>query len=66
MKLLDASDAHAALIEEIIRKLDALQERVSNQFDHPASGLNWGHVGDLARVAAALDNALGGAEEDEK
>lgn len=66
MKLLDASDAHAKLIEEITEKLALLQSRTDNLFDHPASGLNWGHVGDLARVAAALDNALGGEEGAEK
>lgn len=61
-----ALDAYLARTAAIHAKLARLQQLADDHFGHDADAINWGHVGDLGRVDAALDDLLaifGGKEE---
>lgn len=52
---LDAYLAHTAAIHA---KLERLQQLADNHFGYDPDTINWGHVGDLGRVEAGLDELL--------
>ena len=60
-----ALDAYLARSAAIHAKLARLQQLADDHFGHDADVINWGHVGDLGRVEAALDDLLAifGGEE---
>ena len=51
-------DAYLARATAIHAKLARLQQLADDHFGHDADAINWGHVGDLGRVDAALDDLL--------
>lgn len=53
-----ALDAYLARATAIHAKLARLQQLADDHFGHDADAINWGHVGDLGRVDAALDDLL--------
>lgn len=53
-----ALDAYLARATAIHAKLARLQQLADDNFGHDADAINWGHVGDLGRVDAALDDLL--------
>ncbi len=53
-----ALDAYLARTATIHAKLARLQQLADDHFGHDADAINWGHVGDLGRVDAALDDLL--------
>ena len=53
-----ALDAYLARTAAIHAKLARLQQLADDHFGHDADAINWGHVGDLGRVDAALDDLL--------
>ena len=53
-----ALDAYLARATAIHAKLARLQQLADDHFGHDADAINWGHVGDLWRVDAALDDLL--------
>ncbi|MDP2831974.1 MAG: hypothetical protein Q8Q28_01490 [Pseudomonadota bacterium] len=52
---LDAYLAHNAAIRT---KLERLQRLANDHFGHDPDAIHWGHVGDLGRVEAGLDELL--------
>jgi hypothetical protein len=53
-----ALDAYLARTAAIHAKLARLQQLADDHFGHDADAINWGHIGDLGRVDAALDDLL--------
>ena len=53
-----AIDAYIARTAAIHAKLAQLQQLADDHFGHDADNINWGHVGDLGRVEAALDEIM--------
>ena len=52
-------DAYLAHTRAIHAKLARLQQLADNHFGHNPDAINWGHVGDIGRVEAGLDELLG-------
>ena len=53
-----ALDAYLARTAAIRTKLERLQNLADDHFGHNLDAINWGHVGDLGRVEAGLDELL--------
>lgn len=53
-----APDAYLARTAAIHAKLERLQQLAANHFGHDPDAIYWGHVGDLGRVEAGLDELL--------
>ena len=53
-----AIDAYLAKAVAIQAKIAQLQQLADNHFNHDADNINWGHVGDLGRIEAALDEII--------
>lgn len=53
-----ALDAYLARTAAIHAKLERLQNLADNHSGHDPDAINWGHVGDLGRVDAGLDDLL--------
>lgn len=53
-----ALNAYISRTAAIHAKLARLQQLADDHFGHDADAINWGHVGDLGRVDAALDDLL--------
>ncbi len=53
-----ALDTYLQRMPMILDKIEALRQLADNHFDHDSDAINWGHVGDLRRVEAALDDLL--------
>ena len=51
-------DAYLARTAAIHAKLERLQQLADDHFGHDPDAINWGHVGDLGRVEAGLDDLL--------
>jgi len=51
-------DAYLARTAAIHAKLERLQQLADDHFDHDPDRKHWGHVGDLGRVEAGLDELL--------
>jgi hypothetical protein len=61
-----ALDAYLTRTAAIHAKLDRLQQLANDHFGHNPDAIHWGHVGDLGRVEAGLDELLaifGGNDE---
>jgi hypothetical protein len=61
-----AIDAYLACATAIRAKLARLQQLAGDHLGHDPDAINWGHVGDLGRVDAALNDLLAifGAEQE--
>jgi len=53
-----ALDAYLACTAAIYAKLERLQQLADDHFGHNPDTIHWGHVGDLRRVEAGLDELL--------
>jgi hypothetical protein len=53
-----AHDAYLARTAAIHAKLERLQQLADDHFGHDPDAIHWGHVGDLGRVEAGLDELL--------
>ncbi|MFZ5498581.1 MAG: hypothetical protein ACOY6N_05950 [Pseudomonadota bacterium] len=53
-----ALDAYLARTAAIHAKLERLQQLADDHFGHDPDAIHWGHVGDLGRVEAGLDELL--------
>ena len=53
-----ALDAYLARTAAIHAKLERLQQLADDHFGHDPDAIHWGHVGDLGRVGAGLDELL--------
>ncbi|GIK45060.1 MAG: hypothetical protein BroJett012_09630 [Betaproteobacteria bacterium] len=53
-----ALDVYFARTAAIHAKLERLQQLADNHFGHDPDAIHWGHVGDLGRVEAGLDELL--------
>ncbi|MBK9624971.1 MAG: hypothetical protein IPO38_10620 [Rhodocyclaceae bacterium] len=53
-----ALDAYPARIAAIHAKLERLLQLADDHFGHDPDAIHWGHVGDLGRVEAGLDEFL--------
>lgn len=53
-----ALDAYLARTAAIRAKLEWLQQLADDHFGHDPDAIDWGHVGDLGRVEAGLDELL--------
>ena len=53
-----ALDAYLDRIVAIHAKLERLQQLADDLFGHDPDAIHWGHVGDLGRVEAGLDELL--------
>ena len=53
-----ALDACLARTAAIHAKLERLQQLAGDHFGHEPDAIHWGHVGDLGRVEAGLDELL--------
>ena len=53
-----AHDAYLERYAAICRQIEALQQLAEDHFGHNPDTLHWGHVGDLGRVKAGLDDVL--------
>ena len=51
-------DTYLARATAIHAKLARLQQLADDHFGHDPDAIHWGHVGDLGRVEAALDDLL--------
>lgn len=54
----NALDAHIARTAAIHAKLERLQQLADVHFSHDPDAIHWGHVGDLGRMEAGLDELL--------
>lgn len=54
----DPRAADAARTPQVHAKLARLQQLADDQFSHAPDAVHWEHVGDLGRVAQALDGLL--------
>ncbi len=54
----NALDAYLARTAAIHAKLERLQQFADDHFGHNPDAINWGHVGDLGRAEADLDELL--------
>ena len=57
-----ALDAYLARSAAIHAKLAQLQQLANEHFGHDPDSIHWGHVGDLGRVEAGLDELLAGLD----
>ena len=53
-----ALDAYLARTAAIHAKLERLQQLADEHFGHNPDAIHWGHIGDLGRVEAGLDELL--------
>ena len=53
-----ALDAYLVRTTAIHAKLERLQQLADDHFGHDPDVIHWGHVGDLGRVDAGLDELL--------
>ena len=53
-----AIDAYLERTAAIRSKLEALQQLADDHFEHDPDTIHWGHVGDLGRVDAGLNEVL--------
>lgn len=53
-----ALDAYLQRTAAIRHQIEALQQLADDHFDHDPEAIHWGHVGDLGRVEAGLDEVL--------
>ena len=53
-----ALDAYLARPASIRAKMERLQQLADDHFGHDPDAIHWGHVGDLERVEAGLDELL--------
>ena len=53
-----AIDAYLAKTAAIQAKLARLQQIADDHFGHNPNAINWGHVGDMDRVEAGLEELL--------
>jgi len=53
-----ALDTYLARTAAIHAKLGRLQQLADDHFGHDPDAIHWGHVGDLGRVEAGLDELL--------
>jgi hypothetical protein len=53
-----ALDAYLQRYSAIRSKIEALQQLADNHFEHDPDTIHWGHVGDLGRLDAGLDELL--------
>ena len=53
-----APDAYLARTAAIYAKLERLQQLADDHFGHDPDAIHWGHVGDLGRLEAGLDELL--------
>lgn len=53
-----ALDAYLARSAVIHAKLERLRQLVDHHFGYDPDAIHWGHVGDLGRVEAGLDELL--------
>jgi hypothetical protein len=53
-----ALDTYLTLTAAIRAKLERLQQLADDHFGHDPDAIHWGHVGDLVRVDAGLDELL--------
>ena len=53
-----AIHAYLARTAAIHAKLERLQQLADDHFGHCPNAINWGHVGDLGRVEAGLEEML--------
>lgn len=60
-----ALDAYLARTAAIHAKLERLQQLADDYFGHDPDAIHWGHVGDLGRVEAGLDELLAILDGDE-
>jgi hypothetical protein len=60
-----ALDAYLARTTAICAKLERLQQLADDHFGHDPDAIHWGHVGDLGRVEAGLDELLAIFDGDE-
>jgi hypothetical protein len=60
-----ALDAYFARTAAIHAKLERLQQLADDHFGHDPDAIHWGHVGDLGRVEAGLDELLAIFGDDE-
>lgn len=60
-----ALDAYLARTAAIHAKLDRLRQLAGDHFGHDPDAIHWGHVGDLGRVEAGLDELLAIFGDDE-
>lgn len=51
-------DTYLARTTAIHAKLAQLRQSADDHFGHDPDAIQWGHVGDLGRVEAALDDLL--------
>ena len=54
----NAIDAYLERYAAISAKLERLQDLADEHFGHDPENINWGHVGDLGRVDAGLNELL--------
>ena len=53
-----ALDAYLARTAAIRAKLERLRQLADDHFGHDPDAIHWGHVGDLGRMKAGLDEVL--------
>lgn len=51
-------DAYVRRYGFVREKIEQLQRLADEHFGHDPNAIHWGHVGDLERVEAALDDVL--------
>jgi len=60
-----APDTYLARTAAIHAKLERLQQLADDHFGHDPDAIHWGHVGDLGRVEAGVDELLAIFSDDE-
>lgn len=65
MRHTDPRTAYATRTTQIRAKLARLQQLADDHFGHDPDAIHWGHVGDLGRVEAGLDELLAIFGDDE-
>ncbi len=53
-----ALDTYLQHLPLILDKIEALRQLTDDHFGHDPDAIHWGHVGDLGRVEAGLDELL--------